>query len=169
MKILFLDIDGVLNSNMWNEKHKKEISSGILIEEEKVQFLAEIIDKTNAKIVLHSGWRFWFSDDFQPIRKESKYLIDIFTKYNIKIYDITPDLRTEEIKINNKLSLVKAKEILKWLDENEGVDLYLVLEDLDLHNDIVKQHQIQTNNEIGLTKEDMENAINRLSMPSYEE
>ena len=29
-KIVFLDIDGVLNSNFWNENHQKEISDGTL-------------------------------------------------------------------------------------------------------------------------------------------
>ena len=30
-----LDIDGVLNSNFWNESHQTEISNGTLIDEEK--------------------------------------------------------------------------------------------------------------------------------------
>lgn len=57
-KIIFLDIDGVLNSNFWNEEHQKEISDGSLIDEEKVKLLSILVNKTNGKIVLHSGWRF---------------------------------------------------------------------------------------------------------------
>lgn len=165
MKILFLDIDGVLNSNDWNSRHQEEINVGILIEEEKVQLLAEIINKTDAKIVLHSGWRFWLDDKLKPTRKEAEYLVNTFVKYNIEIYDKTPDLRTKEIRENNKLSLVKAKEILTWLEEHKDIELYLILEDLNLHNEIVKKHQIQTDNEVGLTKEDMERAIKRLNCP----
>lgn len=35
-RILFLDIDGVLNSNFWNNRHQVEISDGTLIDEEKI-------------------------------------------------------------------------------------------------------------------------------------
>ena len=38
-KIVFLDIDGVLNSNFWNENHQREISDGTLIDEEMVEKL----------------------------------------------------------------------------------------------------------------------------------
>ncbi len=55
--ILFLDIDGVLNSNFWNDSHQREISDGTLIDEEKIKLLASVGKKTNAKIILHSGWR----------------------------------------------------------------------------------------------------------------
>ena len=34
-KVLFLDIDGVLNSNLGNDSHQTEISDGTLIDEEK--------------------------------------------------------------------------------------------------------------------------------------
>lgn len=36
-RIIFLDIDGVLNSNLWNNTQQKEISDGTLIDEEKVE------------------------------------------------------------------------------------------------------------------------------------
>lgn len=34
-KVIFLDIDGVLNSNFWNGDDQKEISGGTLIDSEK--------------------------------------------------------------------------------------------------------------------------------------
>lgn len=71
-----------------------------------------------------------------------------------------PDLTTEEIRKSNKFSLVKAQEILKWIELHKEVNQWIVLDDLDLHNSIVLEHQIQTNPEIGLTKEDVELAIN---------
>ena len=53
-RVLFLDIDGVLNSNFWNDSHQKEISNGTLIDEEKIKILAPLIKRTDAKVVLHS-------------------------------------------------------------------------------------------------------------------
>ena len=54
-KIIFLDIDGVLNSIFWNDEHQKEISDGTLIDKEKIMLLAKLVSRTNAKIILHSG------------------------------------------------------------------------------------------------------------------
>lgn len=42
-KVLFLDIDGVLNSNFWNDSHQTEISDGTLIDEEKIKLLALLV------------------------------------------------------------------------------------------------------------------------------
>ena len=53
-RVLFLDIDGVFNSNFWNDSHQKEISNGTLIDEEKIKILAPLIKRTDAKVVLHS-------------------------------------------------------------------------------------------------------------------
>lgn len=70
-KIIFLDIDGVLNSNFWNDEHQKEISDGTLIDKEKIKLLAQLVSRTSAKIILHSGWRFWFDGEGKP--KKSYY------------------------------------------------------------------------------------------------
>lgn len=142
MKVIFLDIDGVLNSDFWIKNHKKEIREGILIDEDKVKLLKQIILKTNAVVVLHSGWRFWFDNNLKSIRKESKNLLDILEKYDIEIYDITPDFSTEEVKWTKKFSLVKAKEILYWLKEHKGVEKWLVIDDLNLHNEKIRKHHI---------------------------
>lgn len=150
MNVIFLDIDGVLNSNLWNENHQKEIKEGTLIDRNLVSLLGMLVRTTNAKIVLSSGWRFWFDEKKVPIRTEAERLVEFLSSENIFIYDFTPDLTIEEIRKSLKFSLVKAQEILKWI----------VLDDLDLHNSIVSEHQIQTNPEIGLTREDVELAMN---------
>jgi hypothetical protein len=81
----------------------------------------------------------------------------------LEIFDITPDFSTDKVRQKKKFSLVKAKEILAWLEQHDNIDKYIVLEDLDLHNNIIGQQQIQTNNLVGLTKEDVSNAIQRLN------
>ena len=70
-RILFLDIDGVLNSNFWNNRHQVEISDGTLIDEEKIKLLAYLVRETNSEIILHSGWRFWFDSGLKPLCKEA--------------------------------------------------------------------------------------------------
>ncbi|MFA9378339.1 MAG: HAD domain-containing protein [Lachnotalea sp.] len=161
-KIIFLDVDGVLNSNPWNDTHQKEISVGLLIDEDKVKLLSEIISKTEASIILHSGWRVWFDENILPTRKESQLLVEILERNHILILGVTPDLSTEEVKVTKKYSLVKAKEILTWLQEHPEVERWVVIDDLYLHNDEVEKHQIKTNCLIGLTQADVDAAIDRL-------
>jgi len=157
-KILFLDIDGVLNSNFWNDSHQREISDGTLIDEEKVKLLAQLIKRTNAKIILHSGWRIWFDGELKPLRTEAQRLVEMFSKEGLAIDGVTPDLTTEEIRRTKKFSLVKADEILLWVNSHNDVNGWVVLDDLDLHNKQIEQHQVKTNPTVGLTLEDIEKA-----------
>ena len=163
MKAVFLDIDGVLNSNYWNDIHQAEISNGECIDEEKVKLFAQIIEKTGAVIVMHSGWRFWFDDKLKPTRKGAHNLVEILRKYSLAIYDKTPDFTTEEIRRTRKFSLVKANEIFAWLGSHTEVTNYLVIDDLDLHNDELRKYQIRTDSTIGLTESDVENSIRILN------
>ena len=154
-RIIFLDIDGVLNSNFWNNAHQKEISDGTLIDEEKVRLLSILIKRTNANIVLHSGWKYWFDQDLRPLRPEAENLAMMFTEEGLLIEDITPDHSTEEIRRDKKFSLVKADEILAWLEEHEDVDNWIVIDDLDLHSREIELHQVKTDPSTGLTIDDV--------------
>jgi len=132
-KICFLDIDGVLNSKFWNDSHQREISEGKYIDRDKVKLLGLLIHDTGAKLVLHSGWRFWFDDQLRPLRPEAAHLVHLLAEENMALYDRTPDLTTEEIRASKKFSLVKAREILAWLEAHPGVRAWVVLDDLDLY------------------------------------
>jgi len=155
MKIIFLDVDGVLNSEIWNSGHKNEIEHGILIDEEKIKLLSRLVKETNAKIVLHSGWRFWFDKNMTPIRKESVILSERFKIYDIEIHDFTPDLSNEEIKRNKNFSIVKADEILLWINNHNDISSWLVIDDLDLNNPLVSLRQIKPNSKYGITENDV--------------
>lgn len=157
--IIFLDIDGVLNSNFWNAIHQREISDGTLIDEEKIELLASLVEKTNSKIILHSGWRTWFDPKLKPLRKEAAKLIELLDKKGLHIDGSTPDLTTEEIRKTKKFSLVKAEEILLWLKTHNDINEWVVLDDLDLHNAQVEKHQVMPDQTIGLTLADVEKAV----------
>ena len=157
-KIVFLDIDGVLNSYFWNENHQREISDGTLIDESKIILLCKLIADTNAEIILHSGWKYWFDSDLKPLRKEAENLRTLLEKEGLTIAGVTPDHATDEIRESKKFSLVKAGEILAWLGQHNDVDSWVVLDDLDLHNEKIEMHQVKTDQRVGLTIEDVEKA-----------
>lgn len=162
-KVIFLDIDGVLNSNFWNDSHLREISNGTLIDEEKIRLLSGVVSRTDAKIILHSGWRTWFDPELKPLRIEAEKLVELLKKEGLHIDGSTPDLTTEEIRNTKKFSLVKAEEILLWLSLHHDVSKWVVLDDLDLHNVQIEQHQVKPEQTIGLTPADAEKAVKILS------
>ena len=166
-KIVFLDIDGVLNSNFWNENHQREISDGTLIDESKVKLLCKLVKDTDAQIILHSGWKYWFDSDLKPLCKEADKLSDLLEKEGLTIAGVTPDHATDEIRTSKRFSLVKAGEILAWLEQHNDVDEWVVLDDLDLHNAVIEMHQVRTDQRIGLTDEDVERA-KRVLQNDYE-
>jgi hydroxymethylpyrimidine pyrophosphatase-like HAD family hydrolase len=161
MKVIFLDIDGVLNS--WNNDHQLELSKGEYIDEKKVKLLSIIVKSTKSIVVMHSGWRFWFNEKLEPICKEANRLSSLLKKHGIKLFDKTPDFSTEEIRKAKKFSLVKASEILAWLREHEEVKAYIVLDDLNLHNEELAKSQIRTDSAVGLTEKDVIQAIKKLN------
>ena len=60
MKIIFLDIDGVLNSIAYEREKAPEQS---FIDESRLPLVAQIVRKTGAAIVLSSTWRIYWKED----------------------------------------------------------------------------------------------------------
>jgi hypothetical protein len=158
MKVIFLDIDGVLNSERFLKNNQDET-----IDRKNVSILKNVIDKTGSVIVMSSAWRLWFDDNMMPKERYSQYLYDILCEFDIKLFGKTPDFSTEEIRIKKTFSYVKAKEIIAWLDEYEIVDKYVVIDDLDLKNEEINAHLVRTNGQVGITEEDARLIIQRIS------
>lgn len=156
--IIFLDVDGVLNSESWNAAHGQDMEQGILIDGEKVKLLSRLVQQTKARIILHSGWRMWFDAGLRPLRREAETLVALLAEEDLCIAGTTPDLTTEEIRRTKKFSLVKADEILAWLDANPDVSHWVVLDDLQLNHEQIRVHQVLTDAAVGLTMEDVQKA-----------
>lgn len=82
MKVVFLDVDGVLNTET---PTKEQVASGNLIDEDKVSLLQGITGPTGASVVLHSGWRSWLGERMEPLRPESQLLVELLQKYHIPL------------------------------------------------------------------------------------
>lgn len=124
MKIIFLDIDGVLNSMDYFEK-VKDNDGYTDINLEKVKLLKEIVDRTGAEIVLSSTWR-ELSNIPGSKEEDSQYtyLVNTLENFGLEIKSHTPYLK------NNR-----PKEIKTWLD-NHGENNEIRFVSLD--DDFVK-------------------------------
>ena len=138
MKVIFLDVDGVLNTSKTN--------SDILdIDSFRLEYLKAIIDETGAKIVLSSSWVKFFTKVNNKIipRNEKGFLFyNLLNLYNIEFYDILgTGFNREEM-------------IIDWVSKNE-VDSFVIIDDepnkfnklLDrlIKTSIVEDNQMLTN------------------------
>lgn len=152
MKILFLDIDGVLNSfdndYAMSELYKLDNTNkirdefGILFDERCVRWLRWIIEKTECKIVLSSTWRCVGLSKIQ-LMWEVRDLPG-------EVISITPtSVSTEIINLyaatNNEAD--RGYEIQEWLDTNEWSKYCIVDDDNDM---LSSQNFVRTEKQIGL-------------------
>ena len=143
MKIIFLDIDGVLNtSKTFEEIYNESKLTGVRripIDESKVKLLSYVISKTNAKIVLTSIWKLDYKKENNILIPTSDYTITldkILNKYGIKIYDITPIDKNR----------IRQNEINMWLEGHHDIDDFVIIDDeISNLNNIEENKLIKTN------------------------
>lgn len=132
MKIIFLDIDGVVNC--WYTKERAP-SKVIGVEQRLITHIKEIVDATSAKIVLSSTWRKDWAFDLLN-GKDWDYLREEFAKQDLYFFDYTPIRRDSN----------RGEEIKEWL-ENTGYDVYsYVIIDDDMFDirDLHEGHMVHT-------------------------
>ena len=137
MKIIFLDIDGVLNSEETYQRRSEEMRrqrrEGLPltdipdVDEEKIQILVQIIKETGAKVVLDASSRFDWKFGVDHLQYHSEKAIQrLFDKYGIEVIGITPlVLGTEK---GYPFSHWKESEIMAYLKEHK-VECFCIIDD----------------------------------------
>ena len=82
MKVIFLDIDGVLNTNTTKKSYKKLRG----VEKSLLGRMRHIIARTQAKIILTSAWGIHFDDQMIPVDDYGNYLYRKFWERSIWMY-----------------------------------------------------------------------------------
>ena len=120
-KIIFLDVDGVLNRGF-------DVDQNNEIERKRCLYLAYLVYKTKAKIVVHSSWKYHKSM-LNKLKKELR-------KYGLHIYDVTPTIYGKRAG--------RANEICDWM-ETHSFDRkhWVVLDDWD-YSLVFKDHMVRT-------------------------
>lgn len=159
-KIIFLDIDGVLNTKEWHSRMTKDTSKdeyGYAFDPVTVKNLAHIIDKTGADIVISSSWKFY---GVAKLRK-------MWEIRNLPgtILDITPNTISDEMLLNAnleefQLGVCRGNEIKEWLSRHKHeVSNYVIIDDFDDMLPEQEDHAVLTDSLIGITGSDAEKAI----------
>ncbi len=135
-RIIFLDIDGVLNRDGDDENGQHEYFNEGMVKE-----LSRLISMTNAKVILTSSWRgafknyiFWGSED------ENEKLVqfmEILKRENIRIYGMTPDG-------GMRGGITRPLEIRTWLSWYPEIESFVILEDDTFWNWGYLRHNVVT-------------------------
>lgn len=165
-KVIFLDVDGVLNSN-------RTLYEDISLEDDLILNLKEIVNKTKAKIILSSSWRLsteavamlmdgldkfglaisGMTCDGVDLDWLEKYEFDATKKYLDTKFDYNEN---RQIKITHD----RGAEIFKWLHDHDDC-VYVILDDEieDIKPYFNESAIVKTSYKTGLTKEDVKKAI----------
>ena len=157
MKVIFLDVDGVLNSDEYFEKVFNLIKSGAKIQGiernidvNKVKLLKEATDLTDAKVVLSTSVRY---------SQMGEMIKELLLKCGISVISETPFLNNE-----------RGKEIREWLGEHTDIEDFVILDDevFSSYDEELLKKLIKISNGDGknagegLSKKDIEEIIKRL-------
>jgi len=126
VKVLFLDIDGVVNSR----RTKKNLEGFMAIDPAMAALVQRIVRNTGCEIVLSSSWRL-----FQNGRDEIERKI-------CKFADITPILHAP-----------RGYEIKVWLTQHSEIEHYAILDDAESILPEQRANFFQTTWEGGLTED----------------
>lgn len=168
-KVVFLDIDGVLNDE------DKNRSKGVIIDSEMVRNLSHIIKETEAEIILSSSWRLdykrFYEDNYVSDSKSLNTLHRLFVENGLTVAGTVPMSQWSG-------PSSRPAEIRTWLEYFPDVK-YVILDDDDFwmwEKYGLRDHVVLTKRKIkkrggyydyvrGLTMEDSEKAIEILLSP----
>ena len=134
MKVIFLDIDGVLNSVAYNRMRSMEDG---FIDKTRLPILKEIVDATGALVVLSSTWKRHWEKEYLDCDFIGRQLIETFFLGDIEIYDKTPNKST------------RADEIRAWLSEHDDVESFVILDDIFFGWGELAYNLVRTDERIG--------------------
>lgn len=153
MKVIFLDIDGVLNSVRYDRERTPEQGN---VDETRLPLLKRIVDTAQAQIVLSSSWRKHWDRDPDKRDDTGRALDGLFSRYGLSLYDKTPVLPGND----------RAEEVRRWLALNGSPQAFVILDDCAFGwGDDLQAHLVKTDCRIGrgLEESHVRKAIDVLS------
>lgn len=170
MRVIFLDIDGVLNTwdyigSLYLLANKHKVGSSIdeygqLFDPRCVNYLDYIIRETDAKIVISSTWR----------NKGISNLQEMWEMRDLpgEIIDVTPlTLDGEIVERYYHVDADRGYEIQEWLDNHDDIESYVILDDMS--DMLPSQNFVKCDGKFGITREVANMAIHHLIKEKYED
>lgn len=156
MRLIFLDVDGVLNSvSFWITRYVRGQSQ---IDPEAVAYLNELTDQTGANLVISSAWRHRGIKEMRRILKANGV--------RASVVGLTPSLEHKDSGSPLWISPGRGIEIAAWLQASKrAVESFVILDDDNDMGDLLPR-LVRTDYHIGLTPTDAMKARDMLEQPT---
>ena len=152
MNLIFLDVDGVINSvnnliKVYNETHKSHSGYSYPFDSNCLENLKKLVIETNSSLVISSTWRL--------SEKGRSILLQELKKYDMDklVIGYTPFLgssRKDEI-----------KDFLSNFESSFTTNFIILDDDSDMGD--LLPFLVKTNRQVGLTEENVQQAIKKLT------
>jgi len=149
MKIIFLDIDGVL---VITSDFKDRVGKSMVADENCIKQLNKITEETKAKIVITSSWKYCGQQELSLIMK--------YWGITGKVIGLAPELSSHWEEGKEFHAVDRGLEVQQFLDIKKDVKSFVIIDDFDINH--LKCHLIKTEFKTGLTKELAKKAIEML-------
>lgn len=154
MKVIFLDIDGVLNSDKWLKTQPDWDSIYNRIDPAAISLLNHLISWTGAHVVISSSWRISWPKELTSVLEHGGF------EHLDKVIGFTPIFGHSD-------NSIRGDEIEYWLKQQyEPIENYVILDD---GNDMLESqmpHLVRTSYKTGLSEENVKRAVTILTCES---
>lgn len=141
MKVVFLDIDGVLvTEKTWEQA----IGDFAAFDPDCVARLNDLVKRGRAKVVISSTWRLTTS-----LEKLTRF----FREQGVEadLIDVTPD----------REDMNRTLEVQEWLDQSDSTASFVVIDDGQIDGQLAARH-VRTQFALGLQPEHVDRALQLL-------
>lgn len=142
MKVLFLDVDGVLNTDGVLELSWMLGNKSNALCPHRIRLVSQIVQETDAEIVVSSDWRL---DEHKPALDILRAALCMWA---LPIHSLTPDLSTAGYRP------ARWQEIESWINcTDDDIDNFVILDDrYDAGMPKFENNFVRTTEEEGLTE-----------------
>ena len=145
-KLIFLDIDGVLNTGRsveYDNKFGRKFIDEMNLDNEALSNLRALIDVTGAELVLSSTWRLAVGSNSSAFSNIELKL----SEYGMAISDIT-----------TRRTLGREREIMSYLLRHP-FSRYVILDDQELNSKVLSNHLVLCDSRTGFDADALSRAI----------
>ena len=165
MRIIFLDVDGVLNAEFTEDGYQGWVGIDPVLVYNLKKIYEESSIYEDTKIVIASSWRYEIIRKHMHSDGSYSYLIQKLREKGMEVLDTTG---MDEID-----GSYRGREIFKWLTLNKekyNVTYYVILDDEEFDFNNYKDWSmrfVKIDSKYGINKEDITKAINILTLSKY--
>ncbi len=166
MKIIFLDIDGVLATSDTYSEAGSGLDDHALISKDCINALNKLVEQTDAKVVITSAWRYGRDTEYFQLLLSDRGFVG-------EVIDMTPKWNQYKdnigIKTTGDLDFFwqheRGNEINMWLRNKNKIKSFIIIDDesSDIYP-LFPNHLLVTSMEQGFGKEHVNEAIKILEI-----